>query len=373
MAYTSGENVTDTSDYLVVVKDNTNCTFAYYDESGNELSESAIPVKSYVKILCTANDGYYFAVAPRIVEYNKIGSQTNYDFDIDKSNPDNDYPTIYYHEIVATSSNYYIYRVSLYAYGTLQDSDFEGYGCCSFYIVTKEDLKTIGDNRNKIKTFDYSYIFTDMCDYISTLACVYMDVAGANETETFVLGGYSTGLTVTKITNLFQTVDCGVFTIDEIFNNAYDYENVAIRAYLPFYGFTDLETAKYMNKTTHVYYKVFVQTGDTLIIFEDTDGNILDTFSCNIAYDIPYLVKGETFDENSTRINTNLLYGFTPFIEISYNNAVNSIAIKGFNDEIVTIGDLGGYVKCNEVFNTIQTTQQERTLIDNLLKNGILI
>lgn len=362
-----------TVNYLNVVKDNSNCTFAYFDANGNELSESEIPLKSYVKIVCTANDGYYFEVAPRIVVTNTIASQTNYNFAIDESNPDNNYPTIYSYEIAATSSSYYINRISLYAYGTLQDSDFEGYGSCNFYIVTKNDLKTIGDSRNKIKTLDYSYVFTDMGDYISTLACVYMDVQGANETETLVLGGYSTGLTVTKITNLFQTVDCGVFTIDEIFNNAYDYENVAIRAYLPFYGFTDLETAKYMNKTTRVYYKVFVQTGDSLIIFEDTDGNILDTFSCNIAYDIPYLVKGETFDESSTRINTNLLYGFTPFIEISYNNAVNSIATKGYNDETVLIGDLGGFVKCSEVFNTIQTTQQERALIDNLLKNGILI
>lgn len=362
----------ETTDYLEVVADNTNCSLAYYDADGNEISVDEIPLKKYVKIVATAANGYYFGTIPRIVVYYTSASQTNYNFSVDKSNPDGDYPTIFYYEINAPTGNYYIYHVSIYAYGTLK-SDFEGFGICSFYKVTKEQLKTISDNRYRTRVFDYTYLFVDTGDYISTLCCIYMDVA-TNGTETLLLGGYSTGISnAAAIDTLFQNVDCGYFTIDEIFNNAYDYENVAIRAYLPFYGFADLETVKYMNKTTHVYYKVFVSTGDSIIFFEDESGNILDTFNCNIGYDIPYIVKNETYDLSSTKINTNLLYGFTPFVEISYNNAVNSIATKGYNDEVVVIGDLCGYVKCNEVFNTIQTTQQERTLIDNLLKTGILI
>lgn len=362
-----------TTDYLEVVADNTNCTLAYYDENGDEISVDEIPLKSYVKIVATAADGYYFGTVPRLVLYRTLATQTNYSFSVDASNPDGDYPTIYYYEIASTTSDYYIYHVSIYAYGTLKESDFEGFGICSFYKVTKEQLKTISDSRYRTRVFNYAYLFVDTGDYISTLCCIYMDVA-TNGTETLLLGGYSTGISDAEaIDTLFQNVDCGYFTVDEIFNNAYDYENVAIRAYLPFYGFADLETAKYMNKTTHVYYKVFISTGDSIIFFEDESGNILDTFNCNIGYNIPYIVKNETYDLNSTKINSNLLYGFTPFVEISYNNAVNSIATKGYNDEVVVIGDLGGYVKCNEVFNTIQTTQQERTMIDNLLKSGILI
>ena len=182
-----GYNVTvdgETTDYLVVGADTTNCSLAYYDENDNKFSVNEIPLKAYVKIVATAADGYYFGTSPRIVVYRTSATQTNDNFSVDKNNPDGDYPTIFYYEIKAPTGNYYINRVSIYAYGTLK-SDFEGFGICSFYKVTKEQLKTISDNRYRTRVFDYTYLFVDTGDYISTLCCIYMDVA-TNGTETLL-------------------------------------------------------------------------------------------------------------------------------------------------------------------------------------------
>lgn len=88
----------------------------------------------------------------------------------------------------------------------------------------------------------------------------------------------------------YVDVDCGSVSLDEYFNNVFDYESTEVSIYLPFSGIHRLNTSDVMRGNINVKYHVDVLTGACLIdisVTRDAAGGVLYTFSGNCAVQYP--------------------------------------------------------------------------------------
>lgn len=236
------------------------------------------------------------------------------------------------------------------------------------------------------------------------------------------VGYIDSGISCPTVSSQYTEIDCGTVRVDEFFGNVLDYEPFTqISAYLPFIGVVKLSTSDVMRGQVNIKYGVDVITGACLAkikITRDGNGGILYSFggSCAVHYPLSSgsysgiisgivsaavgigtsiatgnplaAVGGVVSGAHQARFDVSKSGGFTgasgatgpkiPYLIISRPQSAmarNFDLMTGYPaNNTVQVGDCDGYIKCREVhIESATATKDEKTMIEDLLKSGILI
>lgn len=316
-----------------------------------------------VHVTVVANEGYYFATAPSISFINYSGTTTTYTMLTDDT--DEFKKNFYYDFSFPDKVQLNVVNIE----GNAQViPEVDKYGIITIYNPTPTELKEIGNVRY-MQTTDSS---VDLGNYIANIIKVFVKIP-KGKTANVVVGGYNTEVVSNVVTNDIIETDCGSVEIVGNYNNAMDYDNTTIEIYLPLIGFKQLDTEKVMNETLSLIYKTNVINGDTIACLYNASGTLLYTFNTTASFEIPYRLNNVIEPKGQLEINSNYLFGFTPFITVRYNKAYNTANVIANDNREVFIKNITGYIKCSEVFNTVKATATEKAEIESLLKEGIII
>lgn len=330
------------------------------------LSLNKFDIGDTVYITLTAKEGYYFPTPPTLFEMD-----TEWEFEFE-SDDEGEHKSNYHLNYQYSNQNqsrdlaeWASPVITALAQVTPKD---DKYGIISIYNPTPAELRDISEVRYNIDQNSS----VDLGNYISSLIKVFVKLPKGDRANVLI-GGYNTNVTANVILDDIVETDCGTINIVGKYGNAMDYENTTVEIYLPFIGFKPLETVKVMNETLSLFYKTNVINGDTIACIYNTTGTLLYTFNCKASFEIPYRLNNDPEPQGKLDIDSNYLFGFTPFVTIRYNKAYNAATTTANDDRETTLDNLQGYVKCSEVFNTIRATTAEKEEIDRLLKEGVII
>lgn len=333
------------------------------DATTNVDNETLYSGGDEVHVTVVANEGYYFATAPSISFFNYSGTTTTYTMLTDDT--DEFKKNFYYDFTFPDKVQLNVVNIE----GNAQViPEVDKYGIITIYNPTPTELKEIGKVRY-MQTTDSS---VDLGNYIANIIKVFVKIP-KGKTANVVVGGYNTEVVSNVVTNDIIETDCGSVEIVGNYNNAMDYDNTTVEIYLPLIGFKQLDTEKVMNETLSLIYKTNVINGDTIACLYNASGTLLYTFNTTASFEIPYRLNNVIEPKGQLEINSNYLFGFTPFITVRYNKAYNTANVIANDNREVFIKNITGYIKCSEVFNTVKATATEKAEIESLLKEGIII
>lgn len=330
--------------------------------SCNISSPSYFTAGEEINIAVTANAGYYFGQVPYLGYLNDSGDYQKVFLETTETA---EHKTTYSIDFIMPDSDVKIYAVADVI------PKLDKYGIITVYNPTSQQLKEIGNVRYMVLAGESSAV-VDLGAYISSLIKVFVNLPESNEANV-KLGGYNTGVSAKVLLDDIVETNCGTIEIKGKYGNLMDYQNTKVEIYLPFIGFEKLDTEKVMNEVLSLVYKTNIINGDSIACIYNTTGTLIYTFNCNVSFEIPYKMSSIYDDRSDLKIDSNYLFGFTPFVTIRSNREYNAALVTANDNRVAVIEDLSGFITCSQVFNTIKATTQEKDEIDNLLKNGIIV
>ena len=328
-------------------------------------------VTEYVKgepleIVVTAEEGYYFSVAP-VFKYSLNGELVSDALTGDGTEK----PTVFTKSYTGVETANFSNTATVGGlYGEaiiIPTVDIQSmYGIIKAYAPTAEQLQAIGEVR-------YVALPTgevlDLGQYITSLRKLFIDLPVTTEVEPVKLGGKATGVSCLTLATDKITINCGSVAIAETYNNVVDYTNTTVDLYLPFIGFRPLTTSKIMGRTLNIKYVVNVLTGDGVCCVY-ADEMLIETFNCNLSFEVPYKLNNE-FYSSTLNIDSSYLYGFTPFVLIRTTQSITKPKYADSKEGL--LNSFSGFVVCTRVDNTLSISDKEKDEIDRLLTSGVYI
>ena len=319
-----------------------------------------------LEIVVTAEEGYYFSVAP-VFKYSVNGELVSDSLTGDGTEKPTVFTKSYTGEETANFSNTATVG-GLYGEAiiipTVDISTM--YGIIKAYAPTADQLKAIGDVR-------YVALATgevlDLGQYITSLRKLFIDIPVTTTPEAVKLGGKSTGVSCLPLATDKVTINCGSVAIAETYNNVVDYTNTTVDLYLPFIGFRPLTTSKIMGRTLTIKYVVNVLTGDGVCCVYANE-TLIETFNCNLSFEVPYKLNNE-FYSSTLNIDSSYLYGFTPFVLIRTTQSITKPKYADSKEGL--LNTFSGFVVCTRVDNTLSISDKEKDEINRLLTSGVYI
>lgn len=319
-----------------------------------------------LEIVVTAEEGYYFSVAP-VFKYSLNGELVSDSLTGDGTEKPTVFSKSYTGEETANFSNTSTVG-GLYGEAiiipTVDISTM--YGIIKAYAPTADQLKAIGDVR-------YVALATgevlDLGQYITSLRKLFIDIPVTTTPEAVKLGGKSTGVSCLPLATDKVTINCGSVAIAETYNNVVDYTNTTIDLYLPFIGFRPITTSKVMGRTLNIKYVVNVLTGDGVCCVYANE-TLIETFNCNLSFEVPYKLNNE-FYSSTLNIDSSYLYGFTPFVLIRTTQSITKPKYADSKEGLLNI--FSGFVVCTRVDNILSISDKEKDEINRLLTSGVYI
>lgn len=296
------------------------------------------------------------------------------------------------------------------------------FGIAGVYNPTLEQIKSFTGwlwSENPITQLQQ--MFSNPMNAIIGLHLIYATPSTSGE-KTIGVGYLDSGVSSKVVSNQYVTIDCGTITIPSYYNNVNDWNPYTkISCYLPFIGIVKLNTDDLMSSNgnlsqLNITYKVDVLTGACLAMLKVIRGNsnaILYQFNGSCSVQLP-LTSGNYGGIVASLITTavGVATGFTPMavggamslthpkaeiqrsgqlganvgamgikkpyliIERPYSKYASSYAkhIGYPSNKTIKLSACNGFtrVKSTDV-NNINTTEEERKMILNLLTNGIYI
>ena len=347
------------------------------DDSGNPFSkDSQITVsgsvveKSYIisntieyttysvsgnTLTLTANEGYKFEIAPTADNVGGGGS-----------------PLETHEETGVLSENGKVatfnlapfpkeYTISLRG-SVVADVVYNGfYGSINVYELTNDNLKQFAEQR-------FSKTSEDLGKYVTNLFRIFCPV-GETTAAVITTGDVNTGIQAKTPKSDIVVLDFGDVTIPFHNNDITDY-NSNIQMFLPFVGFVNID-ATYIGKAINLTYEVNVITGEAVIKLS-TEGIIFSVYNCNVSSALIY--KTSDYDiVGDTGFSSRFMYGLKPFVKVVWKQSMNKY-VNNSDCVRTTIGHITGFARITECeINTSQMTSDEKQMIENQLKNGIVI
>ena len=245
------------------------------------------------------------------------------------------------------------------------------YGAIQVYKPSTSDMAELATKRfranNTVDGITYSDI--DLGSYITQFKRVFFDVVSSSKSN-ILLGRHDTLINTDIVNNDDVTIDCGSVLIQGANGNELDTKIYKIKLVLPFYEVVELPSI-YMNKTIHIVYQCNVITGyaDILIneVVDDTDLLIVK-YRCKVSQDLPYILDYDKLNGALSDMQLNT----SPKIILQKNN---TFIDKGFTTyKKGLISNEVGYFEIKDIVSmSVNATQKEKDLIENLLKTGVYI
>ena len=261
---------------------------------------------------------------------------------------------------------------------------------------------------------DLQKIWSDPMSSIISLHLLPISFDETSPTATICLGNYRTDISSHTLSKHVVEVDFGTVSIPHLYNNPMDYPPyTALRVYLPYIGFRELDMNECVGQNIGLKYNIDVLTG-ACVANISVGGTILYTYNGAMAYQIPLssldasgawstlaslavgaisgnptaamgaatirgLSSNITSVDRSGSLSSNVGYlaPQTPYIVLEYHNSgmpANYEQLMGKPASArVYIGNCSGYSRFNHVKLQAPATQAEKNEIIELLQAGVYI
>ena len=254
----------------------------------------------------------------------------------------------------------------------------EDFGFCNVYNPTLTELAEVSKKRF-YRGSGQTTSYVDLSQFIYRVYKTYVEIPVADERESVKLANYDTAVVTDVVAETPIDIDCGTVTLNEVFENVIDYSPfTTLDIYLPFIGIQRLDIDVVRNKAIHLIYTFDVLSAKCLAKLYYND-EILYQFAGSIADDIPF-VATNTGDYNSNVIQTATESALTLGKNYPYYIITQNVGIKPDEDidgvaqyESVQLSTLTGLVQVNNINLATTATEEEKTEIEMLLKQGVFI
>ena len=245
------------------------------------------------------------------------------------------------------------------------------YGAIQVYNPSVSDMTELSTKRFKqngtVDGVNYSDI--DLGNYITQFKRVFFNFETSTK-QNILLGANDTLINTDTVLNDDVTIDCGSVLIQGINNNELDTKIYKIKIVLPFFEVVELPSI-YINKTIHIVYKANIITGyaDILIneVVNDTDLLIVK-YRCKISQDLPYILNYDKLNGSLSDMQLNT----SPKIILQKNNTFIDKGFTTYKKDLIS-NEVGYFEVKDIVSMSVNATQKEKDLIENLLKSGVYI
>lgn len=288
------------------------------------------------------------------------------------------------------------------------------------YNPTKSEITSLGKYLWSSNIVDILQKFlNNPMEAIISLHMIYCTpINGAR--KNIVLGYLDSGVSALTVSEQFVDINCGSVDVKEYFNDARDYSPyTSVEAYLPFIGMVKLKTEDIIGSKVTIKYTADVLTGAILCkIFVTKSGTEqqLYAYSGNCSVQIPLTgadrtrlisgavtgalaggvvggvagavvgglakgyMSGSSIERSGSFTSNSGAMGIkTPYIIVSRKYGYDALDYNKFygfpSNKTITLGSCKGFTKVKEthVENVARATDKEKTEIENLLKNGVIV
>ena len=336
----------------------------------NQLTNCTItpPFSSMVEnetytLTLNANKGYKFVSTP-ILEINNRDGEVLYFTKV----------TDYQYTLTFTADSYYFdtnANAILSGVAVEETPIVNKYGAIQVYNPSTSDMAELATKRfranNTVDGITYSDI--DLGSYITQFKRVFFDVVSSSKSN-ILLGRHDTLINTDVVNNDDVTIDCGSVLLEGANGNELDTKIYKIKLVLPFYEVVELPSI-YMNKTIHIVYQCNVITGYADILINEVVDNtdlLIVKYRCKISQDLPYILDYDKLNGALSDMQLNS----SPKIILQKNN---TFIDKGFTTyKKGLISNEVGYFEVKDIVSmSVNATQKEKDLIENLLKSGVYL
>lgn len=245
------------------------------------------------------------------------------------------------------------------------------YGAIQVYKPTTSEMASLATKRfranNTVDGITYSDI--DLGSYITQFKRIFFDVVSSSKSN-ILLGRHDTQINTDVVNNDDVTIDCGSVLIQGSNNNELDAKIYKIKLVLPFYEVVELPSI-YMNKTIHIVYQCNVITGYADILINEVVDNtdlLIVKYRCKISQDLPYILDYDKLNGSLSDMQLNT----SPKIILQKNNIFTDKGFTTFKKGLIS--NEAGYFEVKDIVSmSVNATQKEKDLIENLLKSGVYL
>ena len=242
------------------------------------------------------------------------------------------------------------------------------YGAIQVYKPSTSDMTELATKRFRANnTVDgVTFADIDLGSYITQFKRVFFDVDTSSKSN-ILLGRHDTLINTDVVNNDDVTIDCGSVLLEGANGNELDTKIYKIKIVLPFYEVVELPSI-YMNKTIHIVYQCNVITGYADILINEVVGNtdlLIVKYRCKISQDLPYILSYDKLNGSLSDMQLNT----TPKIILQKNNTFIDKGYTTYKKGLIS-NEVGYFEVKDIVSMSVNATQKEKDLIENLLKSG---
>ena len=242
------------------------------------------------------------------------------------------------------------------------------YGAIQVYKPSTSDMASLATKRFRANnTVDgVTFADIDLGSYITQFKRIFFDVDTSSKSN-ILLGRHDTLINTDVVNNDDVTIDCGTVLIQGANGNELDTKIYKIKLVLPFYEVVELPSI-YMNKTIHIVYQCNVITGYADILINEVVGNtdlLIVKYRCKISQDLPYILSYDKLNGSLSDMQLNT----SPKIILQKNNTFIDKGYTTYKKGLIS-NEVGYFEVKDIVSMSVNATQKEKDLIENLLKSG---
>lgn len=240
-------------------------------------------------------------------------------------------------------------------------------------------------------------ILSNPIDAIIELGIIFVNknIETSGEENIFI-GNYKSNISANPIIISNINLTSEIFYVPMYYGNYHDF-NGEINIFLPFCGVIPLPQYVF-GKSIRINYKIDILSMNALILIEcyvDGVPVVIERKTVNMGYRIPLsardaqsyvsgvwsnplnLIADNSIKRNGT-ISGNAQYLDVPYPYITITRTDitpnNTTLYNGMECNITSLGNVNGYITCDEVLVEIPiATEQEKEMIKNYLRNGVIL
>ena len=245
------------------------------------------------------------------------------------------------------------------------------YGAIQVYKPSTSDMAELATKRFRANnTVDgVTFADIDLGSYITQFKRVFFDVDTSSKSN-ILLGRHDTLINTDVVNNDDVTIDCGSVFLEGANGNELDTKIYKIKLVLPFYEVVELPSI-YMNKTIHIVYQCNVITGYADILINEVVDNtdlLIVKYRCKVSQDLPYILDYDKLNGALSDMQLNT----SPKIILQKNNTFIDKGYTTYKKGLIS-NEVGYFEVKDVVAMSVNATQKEKDLIENLLKSGVYL
>lgn len=321
-----------------------------------------------VRLKVVAKEGYYFGTGDSVFAWVTEIDKVDFNLDSDGS---------YYYDVNYADVDSYTWIIEYTI--TKGDTPEPSGSYPNFYTVyapTADNMKVV----NNTIFFGDSGVENAVNKFIS-FKKFFCDIP-TDGSKQLTAGNVKFNTVAPLIKASIITIECGKVVVNEKYGSLVDYNpytNYVL--YLPFIGFVDVSSRYITQFGLSVSYEVDVVSGRCLTkvwYYKDVDNKVcFAEYGGTIASDEP-ITQGQVNYRGTYELMTTMQLGDLKCMLYAYTKIPlegNLAEYKGLpSNEVKTVGDCHGFVSFDSIHVTgVNATNNEKTLIENALLEGILV